>query len=55
MSVRLFSKVTVFTQLETFFLLGNLIIVKIYDHFADIDSQLARGMSAIFRDLSYIK
>ena len=55
MSVRLFSKVTVSTQLETFFLLGNFIIVKTYDNFADIDSQLARGMSAIFRYLSYIK
>lgn len=39
MSVRLFSKVTVFTQRETLFLLWNLIIVKTYVYFAVIDSQ----------------
>lgn len=55
MSVRLFSKVIVFTELEILFSLGNLIIVKTYVHFAVIVSQSAGGISAVFRNFSYIK
>lgn len=54
MSVRLFSKVIIFTQLEILFLLGNLIIVKTYVHFAVIVSQSARVINAVFKNLSYI-
>lgn len=50
MSVRLFSKVTVFVQLETLISLGNFFfIVKTYIHFAVVGSQSARGISAILR------
>lgn len=54
MSVRLFSKVIIFNQLEISFSLGNLIIVKTYVHFAVIVSQSARVINSVFKNLIYL-
>lgn len=55
MSVRLFSNVTICLTGTYSFFGKPLIIVRTDIHFATLDSQSARDISYVFKDLGYLK